>query len=154
MRDTGPATIQKLKVFISYSRHNLAFVDRLLSALKAQGIDAAVDRSDIEKGEAWWTRLQQLITESDTVVFVLSPESISSKVCQQEVDFAESLKKRFIPVVAHDIAVHKVPDALARLNSIFFVQNLAAGATGDHHEAMGQLVAALQTDIDWIREHT
>ena len=45
--------IDELKVFISYSRRDaLDFVDRLQPALTKHGVDAYVDREDIEKGAA------------------------------------------------------------------------------------------------------
>lgn len=141
-----------LRVFISYSRLDLAFVDHLQEALQERGIEASIDREDIEKGEAWWARIQQLITEADTVLFVLSPDSILSPVCQQEVDFAESLNKRFIPVVARDIADLAVPPALSRLNYVFFVPH--AGAPGNFDTAVDELSGALENNLVWIREHT
>ena len=64
----------KLRVFISYSRQDMAFVNRLQAALSERGIEVSVDRDDIEKGEAWWARITQLITEADTIVFVLSTQ--------------------------------------------------------------------------------
>src|SRR5215475_2759636 len=93
-----PPQIDALKVFISYSRRDaLDFVDRLQPALASYGVDAYVDREDIEKGEEWWERIEQLITEADTVIFVMTPGSASSEVCHREVDFAERVKKRFLP---------------------------------------------------------
>ncbi len=150
-RSKGP---EKLKVFISYSRHDLEFVDRLQHALVERGIRAYVDREDIAKGEAWWSRIQQLITEADTIIFILSPNSAASPVCQQEVDFAASLNKRFIPIVAEDLADAQVPETLSRLNYVFFIPNPPAGASGDFSEAVDQLANALDTDIAWIRSHT
>ena len=105
--------------FISYSRTDIDFVDRLEAALKARGVDARVDRNDIEKGEEWWARIQQLIAEADTIIFVLSPDSAISPTCQNEVDFAEGLKKRLIPIVVRDLAGEPAPAALARLNWSF-----------------------------------
>jgi WD40 repeat protein len=140
--------------FISYSRIDMEFVDRLEVALKARGVDARVDREHIEKGEVWWTRIRQLITEADTVIFVLSPDSAISPTCQQEVDFAEGLKKRLIPIVVRDLAGEPAPVALARLNYIFFVTNPAAGASGDFDQTIDELVRALEINIEWIREHT
>ena len=144
----------KLNVFISYSRQDLAFVDHLQEALADRGIEASVDREAIEKGEEWWARIMQLITEADTIVFVLSPGSVDSEVCQKEVDFAERLNKRFVPIVARDLGGRSVPAALARLNYIFFVHNPAVGVSGHFDEALGDLVRALEIDIPWIREHT
>lgn len=145
---------EKLTVFISYSRADRDFVDRLQGALEFRGINPRVDREDIEKSEEWWLRIQQLIAESDTIIFVLSPDSAISPVCQKEVDFAEALKKRLIPIVARDLKAHPVPWALSRLNYLFFTPNPAVGATGDFDTACDELVRALEVNIAWIREHT
>lgn len=154
-RSADHPTADELKVFISYSRHDaLDFVDRLQPALAQHGVDAYVDREDIEKGEEWWARIEQLVTEADTVIFVMTPGSANSAVCQREVDFAESRKKRFLPVIAADITGQSVPPAIARLNYIFFIENRNAGASGNFEEAVGELTGALKTDIAWIREHT
>ena len=143
-----------IKVFISYSRQDLDFVDRLQAALVAQSIEATVDRQDIERGEEWWERIKQLIVEADTIVFVLSPGSVSSDVCDQEVAFAESLNKRFLPIVARDLEGLPVPDALARLSYVFFIPHPATRSSGDFDEAISHLTRALNMDIAWIREHT
>jgi phosphoribosylformimino-5-aminoimidazole carboxamide ribotide isomerase len=143
-----------LNVFISYSRQDIAFVDRLQTSLKGRGVEAFVDREQIEKGEEWWARIKQLITEADTIVFVLSPGSVDSKVCHDEVEFAEKLNKRFVPIVARNLEGRNVPVALARLNYIFFIPNPTTSATGYFDEAVDDLVRALETDIPWIREHT
>lgn len=139
---------------ISYSRQDIAFVDGLQAALAAHGIEAFVDREQIEKGEEWWARIEQFITDADTIVFVLSPGSADSAVCKDEVAFAERLNKRFVPIIARDLEGREVPAALARLNYVFFIPNAAVGATGDFHAAVADLVRALETDIPWIREHT
>ena len=45
---------QKAKIFISYSRRDLAFADRLDAALKARGFEPLIDRSEIYAFEDWW----------------------------------------------------------------------------------------------------
>jgi hypothetical protein len=147
--------IDELKVFISYSRRDaLDFVGRLQPALAKHGVDAYVDREDIEKGEEWWERIKQLITEADTVIFVMTPGSANSEICHREVDFAERVKKRFLPIIAADITGQVAPAPVARLNYIFFIENRNAGASGNFEEAVAELIEALNTDIAWIREHT
>jgi WD40 repeat protein len=144
----------KPAAFISYSRKDIEFVARLNTALDRHGIDVRIDREDIEKSAEWWSRIRQLITEADTIIFVLSPDSVRSSTCQQEVAFAEGLKKRLIPIVVRDLADQSAPSCLARLNYIFFTANAAVGATGDFDSAVEELVWAIETDITWIREHT
>ena len=66
--DTGKC---KAKVFISYSRKDMAFADRLDGELKKRGFEPLIDRSDIYVFEDWWQRIQNLIVQADTVIFVL-----------------------------------------------------------------------------------
>ena len=154
---TGNA--RKLRAFISYSRHDSAFVDRLQAALSSCGIEAFVDREHIEKSEAWWVRIQQLITEADSIIFALSPESVDSEVCNAEVEFAESLNKRLLPILVRKLEGRPVPAGLARLNYVDFVPKPTLPdpelcASSGFEPAIGDLVRALETDIPWIREHT
>src|SRR5262249_6580698 len=77
---------EKLKVFISYSRKDaLDFADQLVAALEAYGYQPTLDRHGIAGAEKWQERLGALILETDTVVFVLSPESTKSDICTWEV---------------------------------------------------------------------
>ena len=68
--DGGPS---KAKVFISYSRKDMAFADRLETALTARGFEPLIDRADIYAFEEWWRRIEALIVRADTVVFVSVP---------------------------------------------------------------------------------
>ena len=70
MAERNPAPGDQPVVFICYSRRDLAFVDRLQAGLEKRGIATFVDREAIAKGEEWWARIQQLIGEADTIVFV------------------------------------------------------------------------------------
>src|ERR1700730_3474674 len=110
----------KAKVFISYSRKDMAFADRLEAALKARGFEPLIDRTDIYAFEKWWERIEALVARADSIVFVLSPEAVGSEVALVEVAFAASLNKRFAPVVWHRVDDKLVPEELAKLNFIFF----------------------------------
>jgi TIR domain len=85
MAEAGAA--EKLKVFISYSRKDsTAFVDELVLGLEDRGFTPILDRHDIKPGEPWEARLGGLIEQSDTVVFVVSPEAVKSERCGWEID--------------------------------------------------------------------
>ena len=140
---------RSLRVFISYARSDCsAFAEELLAGLEAAGFDAFLDRHDISGGEAWEARLRNLIQQADTVVFVLSPASVVSERCGWEIDLADALSKRIIPVVAIDVTEASTPVKLKRLNYIFFSPGHSFGT------ALRDLSAALRTDLAWIREHT
>ena len=138
----------KTKVFISYSRQDSEFVGRLVEALQGQDdFHIFQDTSDILPAEEWWARLVGLIGEADTIVFCMSSNSLASKVCADEVDLAEKLNKRIIPVVLEQ-PDGDVPKGLSKINYIFFDNPDAFDQSFSH------LLTALRSDIGWIREHT
>ena len=138
----------KARVFVSYSRKDSEFATWLRGALAEHGIEVFLDIEDTLPGEEWWRRLQELIGQTDTVIFVLSRNSLASSVCRDEVAHALKLNKRIFPAVIADIDWASAPDGLAKIHSVYFDDVAKRDA------ALGQLVGALETDIVWIREHT
>ena len=143
----------KLRVFISYSRDDLDFADQLDAALDVYGFECVIDRHGISGGEDWKRRLGNLISEADTVVFVLSPTSARSEICAWEVEEAAQLGKRILPVNCRPLEGASPPPRLRDLNYIFFHADPKAPGSG-FGTGLAKLVAALNTDFDWLREHT
>ena len=143
-----PPPGNRAKVFVSYSRKDLAFAQMMVGALAERGFDAFLDKTDIAPGEPWKERLAGLIATADTVVFTVSPDSVASTICAWELEESARLGKRIIPVVARRIADADAPPALGRLNWVF----LAEG--DDKDAALATLDTALHTDLPWVREHT
>src|SRR5262249_19960136 len=144
----------KLRVFISYSRDDLYFADQLDVALNACGFECVIDRHGISGGEEWKQRLGNLIRESDTVVFVLSPTSARSEICDWEVEEATRLGKRILPVICRPLDVASPPRRLRERNYIFFYDDPKAAPDSGFGSGLAKLIAALNTDFDWLREHT
>jgi TPR repeat protein len=143
----------KLRVFISYSRDGLKFADQLDAALNAYGFECVIDRHGISGGEDWKRRLGSLISEADTVVFVLSPTSANSEICSWEVEEAQRLGKRILPVICKPLEGASPPPQLRERNYIFFYEDPKVSDSG-FGTGLAGLVAALNTDFDWLREHT
>ena len=143
----------KLRVFISYSRDDLNFADQLDAALSACGFECLIDRHGISGGEDWKRRLGTLISEADTVVFVLSPSSARSPICDWEVEEAARLNKRILPVNCRPLEEASPPPRLRELNYIFFYEEPKLPGSG-FGTGLANLVTALNTDFDWLREHT
>ena len=137
------------RVFISYSRKDQDFAEQLLAGIEVAGFDGSLDRHDIAAGEAWEARIGGLIDAADTVVFVISPDSVCSERCAWEVDRTIRQRKRLLPIVWRRVKEADVPLQLKQLNYIYFDQPSLLSAA-----ALATLVTALQTDLDWIREHT
>lgn len=140
---------RRIKVFVSYSRADKAFASDLVLGLAACGFAPYIDRQDIAPGEDWERRLAGLIAEADSIVYIVSPDSLASKNCAIELQQGLALRKRILPVVWRPIDDAQASPDLKRLNYIFFSGEGRTFAAG-----LNQLAEALRTDIDWIREHT
>ncbi|MFJ9847197.1 toll/interleukin-1 receptor domain-containing protein [Kitasatospora sp. NPDC101155] len=151
---------QQTRVFVSYSRQDSRFVAGLAEQLQERGflVDydlSTDDRLGINTGisaeDAWWTRLEEMITAADVVVFVVSPDSARSRICDEEIAFAQALGKRLIPVLCRPIDYEKAPPRLAALNmKVSFVE------VGEQHDAesLQLLTDALRHDVHWYRMAT
>jgi hypothetical protein len=144
---------EKLNVFISYSRDDIAFADQLRAALLAYDFTATIDRESITSGEDWQKRLGVLIRDADTIVFVLSPSSVRSPVCAWEATEAASLGKRIIPILCRPLGDAIRPPELAALQYTYFYEEPKFPGTG-FGTGLNTLRLALNTDPDWLREHT
>ncbi|MEM9815083.1 MAG: TIR domain-containing protein [Cyanobacteria bacterium P01_D01_bin.6] len=139
---------QQANVFISYSRRNKEFVQELHGALAATGREVWVDWENIPVAVDWWQEIQLGIELADTFVFVLSPDSVASKVCGQEIEEALQHNKRLVPVVCQDVQPDQVHPELARLNWIFL------RSQDNFQDGLKGLLEALDQDLDYVRTHT
>ncbi len=133
-------------VFISYSRKDKAFVQHLHKALEAEQREAWVDWESIPLTADWWAEIQEGIEAADAFVFVISPDSAESEVCRREIDHAAQHNKRLIPIVYREAV--GVPEVLGHLNWIFFRE------ADDFAAAFKNLLAVMDTDLEWVKKHT
>ena len=138
----------KLKLFISYSRHDMAAADLLVTALEGQDFDVTIDRRNLPYGEEWQKELGDFIRGSDTVVWLVSPDSVASKWCNWELGEVSRLNKRLVPVKIRDVAWDELPEALGKIHL------LPADGVYDPATHFSSLVAALNTDGAWMKEAT
>jgi len=143
-----------LRVFISYSRADMAFADEIAAGLEYDArFEVSIDRNDIHEGEDWKARLGALIADADTVVFILSHKSATSPICTWEVEESERLSKRIIPVQSSPLAGARPPRQLAALNYVRFDAQ-DDGRPRSFMAGLAGLRRALTADIVWLREHT
>ena len=68
-----------------------------------------VDWEGIPPSAEWMTEIEDGIRSADAFVFMLSPASLASSVCRQEMDIAIGLAKRLVPVMIEDVPAADVP---------------------------------------------
>src|SRR5262249_10734917 len=88
---------------ISYSRDDSDFGRELQAALNNQipKREIWMDWTNIPFTAEWWKAITDGIELSDNFVFLISPSSVASPVCNLEIEYARSLNKRIIPVLVH-----------------------------------------------------
>ena len=93
---------QRPIVFISYAREDTAFVKQLRDRLAQKGLDPRGDWL-LVTGSGYEKQLLQDNIRSQALIFVLSPDSIRSKPCLDELKIAVQNKKPVLPVLRRDV---------------------------------------------------
>lgn len=96
----------------------------------------------------WMDEIKAAIAAADNVVVVISPDSCASTVCQTELDYADNLKKRLVPVIVRDTAEDLVPPVLRGINWL----PVSAGPSFDAD--VDRLADVLETDVEGLHLHT
>src|SRR4028119_300381 len=87
---------ESLDVFVSYSRADSDFARKLNDALQMQGKTTWFDQESIASGTDFQQEIYRGIKACDNFLFILSPRSVNSPYCADEVEYAASLNKRFV----------------------------------------------------------
>lgn len=106
---------QQLTIFISYSRADSEFVDRLDADLRARGYRTWVDRRRLEGGVDWEREINAAVAACDLFLISLSPPAVASPYVRQEFEEGQRLGKRLMPVLYQH---HTVPPWLAAAQRI------------------------------------
>jgi hypothetical protein len=112
------------RLFVSYSREDAAFAERLATDLRTRGLNVWFDRLDIPTGAPWDIEVEAGLRASQGALVVLSPTSVASQNVMDEVSFALSEGKRILPVLHRPCAI---PLRLARLQYVDFTRSYDDG---------------------------
>ncbi|MFN8376154.1 MAG: TIR domain-containing protein [Anaerolineae bacterium] len=136
-------------LFVSYSRKDKEFVKKLVEALKAQNRDIWVDWEDIPLTADWLNEIFHGIEGSNNFVFIISPDSVASEVCGQELTRALEMNKRLVPILYREVSDYKLMHgALSSHNWIYMRDN------DSFDDSLKGLASALDTDLEYVKAHT
>ena len=136
-------------VFISYSRRDKIFVQKLYEALTAANRAVWADWDSIPAASDWFAEIKQGIEETNSVVFILSPEWVKSNECRKEMDYAVQMGKRLFPILYLPVDPKDVPPKLSKINWVYM-----RDIEDDFDKAFLTLCEAMDTDLEWIKIHT
>jgi hypothetical protein len=110
-----------VRVFISHSRGDSHWAEAFAAALKQQGVDAWVDRVNLQPGDSWEAELEfeRALRDSDVFVALVGPESLDRPNLNFELGAALGMGKRVVSVVPHDFDEARLPQPLRRHQSLF-----------------------------------
>jgi hypothetical protein len=103
------------RLFISYSRQDSQFVDRLEILLKQNKFEVFRDTSDIAPGDNFVSTITKQIREATSLVAVISPSYVESIWGKAELYSALTLRKLTIPLVLSEVSLSALDEPLRRL---------------------------------------
>lgn len=95
-----------MKVFVSYSTLDGPAVRSLVDDLEKARQQVWMDE-ELGGGEAWWASILEHIRVCEVFVFALSDNSLNSKPCRAEVDYAKALGVPILPVKIGDVVSYR-----------------------------------------------
>lgn len=138
-------------VFLSYAREDLRFARRLHEALTRLGHAPAWDQDHgvVPVSSLYRDQISTAIAAAEKFVFVISPDSLESGPCADELAVALACRKQVIPMMRRRaLPGQQIPAALADRNWIFFDDDER------FDQGLAQLSEVLSTDLEWVRQHT
>jgi hypothetical protein len=116
------------EVFISYSRKDAKVVIQLVEQLKQHGIDPWFDAEDIPAAAPWRDEMLLGVQVCQAFLFLISPDSVISNPCNDELSCALRHNKRLIPgVIRPCINGTAIHPTLKELNWLRFDKSFSKG---------------------------
>lgn len=101
----------KPNIFISYSRREVGFVDDLTQRLEKEGFKVWLDYRTLVPGTPWKAQIDAGLKGADTVILVVSKESMASKYVELEWRHFLKMDKRLILVIFEAVDLPKELEA-------------------------------------------
>jgi formylglycine-generating enzyme required for sulfatase activity len=141
-------------IFISYSRKDIDVAGKIVDALAKNELETWIDWKSIPKGEDWEREIYQDIEEADAFLFLISPDSAKSEMCNKEIAHAIRNNKRVLPIVISDTNTATFLYEAAKNET--YKRNWIFCRTGydDFNKAIKDIQTTIQTDYVWLKRHT
>lgn len=95
------------KIFISYSRREVPFVNSLAADLEDDDFDIWLDFRSLVPGSPWGDQINAAIDNTDVVLIVVSSSSQDSEYVQDEMERVYSLNKRVVLAIFESAKLEK-----------------------------------------------
>ena len=82
---------------------------RWAESVSERGKELWLDTEGIADGEVFPQAIRSAIEQSDAFLFVITPASVESSYCENEVEYARELQKRIVPVLREWVPDPQLP---------------------------------------------
>lgn len=107
-------------VFISYSRQDRGFVERLASGLRDAAVHTWTDLENIAAGQDWAKTIEEGLMKASALIYVASRHSSQSSWMDEELKAFLEKQERVIPLVIDDEGASNLPMPLRRIQWVDF----------------------------------
>lgn len=98
-----------MRLFISYARIDKPYCIHLVTTL---GVHEVWYDQRLYAGQHWWKEILRRLDWCEGLIYLLSPESVSSEYCLKELEIAQRLGREIIPVLIQPNT--EIPPSLAQ----------------------------------------
>jgi hypothetical protein len=99
-------------IFISYARQDRQAVLVLRADLGHFRRETWMD-GELDGGQDWWDEILDNIRACEAFLFVVSPDSVTSRACRAELDYAQQLHRPLLPVMVRETDLQMAADVIA-----------------------------------------
>ena len=117
-------------IFVSYSRRDLDFVEKLAKDLIDAGYEVWYDLSMIEGGDRWAQEIQAGINRSEIFAIVVTPNSMASEWVEKEYLFASRRGMKIVPLL------YELCELPIWLLNIQYIDIVGANYTRNFHQIL------------------
>jgi hypothetical protein len=134
------------EVFISYAFADQELGMRIHQALESAGQSVWIDQDDIRYADNWKDAVLPAMEQATAILFITSKASLSSKNCLEELEYAQGMGKRIIPIIAE--RVEEVPEILRERVRRDFCD------PENFHSELLKLLQDITSDPEYVQLHT
>ena len=108
---------ESVPIFVTYARKDREAVQALTGDLERARNAVWLD-NELTGGQAWWDTILGQIRACNLYMFALTPESLKSRACNSELDYALALRRPLLPVLIQDVHLSLAPPAIANTQMV------------------------------------
>ena len=137
-------------VFLACADKDEKVKEKIRKSLMRESLTVWKNKTDIKTGITFQEAINQGVEQADNFVYLISPDSIESEYCQQELAHAFANHKRIIAFLIQETELDSIPFQVRELQFIDFT---GYQEEEKYQESITQLLKELKQDSHYYEKH-